>query len=104
MLLVWRGSETSGEERQKFCATFHGFLQWCQSALQYFQCHTSNLFLFRKIINNGSKHLVVVAVVSFHKMLYASSSPGAPPLAPLLAQIKIKYFVLFQFSFSYFAT
>jgi len=40
MLLVWRGSEIShhlSEELQKFCATFHGFLQWCQSALQYFQ-------------------------------------------------------------------
>jgi len=65
MLLVWTGSETShhlGEERQKFRATIHGFLQWHQSALQYFQCHTSNLFLFRMMINDDLKHLVVVAV------------------------------------------
>jgi len=54
ILLVWKGLETShhvGEECQKFRATFHEILaSGRQSALQYFQCHTSSLFLFRMMI------------------------------------------------------
>jgi len=56
-------------------------------------------FLFRMMINNGSKHLVVVAV-GFSIKCYMPTARQELHLV----QIKIKYFVLFQFGFSHFAT